>query len=58
MKMETARALYLEAAEKRRHRAVELHQSGLTFAQIGAKLGVSRQRAQAIVKREAECAST
>lgn len=33
------------------HRAVELRAQGLSYAEIGEQLGVSRQRAQQIVKR-------
>jgi len=39
-----------EAARRRRVKAHQLREEGLTFAQIAARLGVSRQRATIIVK--------
>jgi len=37
---------------ERRQRAFELHLTGCTYAAIGTKLGISRQAAHGLVKRE------
>ena len=40
----------IEAAKKRRGRVVELHRKGLTFAEIGKVLAISRQAAARLWK--------
>jgi orotate phosphoribosyltransferase-like protein len=52
MKMTLAQSKFLEAAARRRKRALAMREKGLTFVEIGAKLGISPQRAQVIVARE------
>lgn len=39
----------IEAANKRREQAKRLKKQGLTHAEIGRRLGVSRQRAERLV---------
>jgi DNA-binding transcriptional regulator LsrR (DeoR family) len=40
---------YLAEANKRREQAKRLRQEGLTFAEIGKRLGVSRQRVHSMI---------
>ena len=51
---DAARARFFKEARLRRATASRLRNAGMTFQQIGDKFGVSRQRAQAMVKKAAE----
>lgn len=46
--------LFLQAAEDRRKRALEMRQQGKTYAEIGADMNVTRQRAFRMVQRAKE----
>ena len=42
---------YLAEANKRREQAQRLRQEGLTFAEIGKRLGITRQRVHQMIGR-------
>ncbi len=43
---------FIAQAQDRRTKALKLRKAGSTFEQIGAELGISRQRAFDLVQRE------
>jgi hypothetical protein len=47
--MSTEYKRFLEQARKRRGKAFDMWHKGLSFAEIGRRLGISRQRARMLV---------